>query len=230
MTLSWLLLAAALGLLGPASAAQRGARTMPRTQLPAGAVRALAGAAALLLCVALVGPGRGVLLGLVLVPAAAAGAGRLPGRPRAPRGADPALPLALDLVAVALRAGQPPAAALALAAPAASSRVAERLDRVAALLRLGADPAEAWRAAADEPALDPVAATACRSASSGIRLAGAFEALAAELRANLRAAALARAHRAGVLTAAPLGLCFLPSFVCLGVVPVVLGIAGAVLR
>ena len=35
-------------------------------------------------------------------------------------------------------------------------------------------------------------------------------------------------ERAGVLAAAPLGLCFLPSFVCLGIVPIVVGIARGV--
>ncbi|MDQ3055153.1 MAG: type II secretion system protein F, partial [Actinomycetota bacterium] len=37
-----------------------------------------------------------------------------------------------------------------------------------------------------------------------------------------------RAQRAGVALMAPLGLCFLPAFVCLGVVPVVVGIASRV--
>jgi hypothetical protein len=36
-------------------------------------------------------------------------------------------------------------------------------------------------------------------------------------------------RRAGVWVLAPLGLCFLPAFVCLGVVPLVLGIAEGVL-
>jgi pilus assembly protein TadC len=36
-------------------------------------------------------------------------------------------------------------------------------------------------------------------------------------------------QRAGVRVLAPLGLCFLPAFVCLGVVPLVIGIAGDVL-
>jgi hypothetical protein len=33
-----------------------------------------------------------------------------------------------------------------------------------------------------------------------------------------------------VLIAAPLGLCYLPAFVCLGIVPVVAGLADDVLR
>jgi hypothetical protein len=36
-------------------------------------------------------------------------------------------------------------------------------------------------------------------------------------------------RRAGVLAAAPLGLCFLPAFVLVGVVPVVTGLAGSFL-
>ena len=37
------------------------------------------------------------------------------------------------------------------------------------------------------------------------------------------------ARRVGVLAVAPLGLCFLPAFVLLGVVPVVIGLAGPLL-
>ncbi len=49
------------------------------------------------------------------------------------------------------------------------------------------------------------------------------------VREALTDAAEARAQRAGVLIAAPLGLCFLPAFLVLGVVPVVIGLAGEVL-
>jgi hypothetical protein len=53
-----------------------------------------------------------------------------------------------------------------------------------------------------------------------------WEDTAAGLRGELRAVALARAARAGVLGMAPLGLCFLPAFVCLGVVPDVVALFG----
>lgn len=39
----------------------------------------------------------------------------------------------------------------------------------------------------------------------------------------------ATAQRASVLIAGPLGLCYLPTFLCLGIVPVVAGLAGDVL-
>lgn len=132
---------------------------------------------------------------------------------------------ALDLAAAALQGGRPVDQALLLAAPAVPGAAGEAITQVARLLRLGAGPVEAWRPAAPHAVLAPVARTAMRSASSGARLARAWEQLAAELRDQLRASAEARAHRAGVLAMAPLGLCFLPAFVCLGVVPVVVGIA-----
>jgi hypothetical protein len=40
----------------------------------------------------------------------------------------------------------------------------------------------------------------------------------------------AAAERAAILIAGPLGLCYLPAFVCLGIVPVVAGLAVDVLR
>ncbi|ORB82442.1 hypothetical protein B1T49_27950, partial [Mycobacterium persicum] len=53
--------------------------------------------------------------------------------------------------------------------------------------------------------------------------------LAAQSRQDAAHAATAGAQQAGVLIAGPLGLCFLPAFVCLGLVPVVAGLAGKVL-
>jgi hypothetical protein len=54
--------------------------------------------------------------------------------------------------------------------------------------------------------------------------------LAAESRSDAADAARATAERAGVLIAAPLGVCYLPAFLCLGIVPVVVGLAGDVLQ
>ena len=60
--------------------------------------------------------------------------------------------------------------------------------------------------------------------------APALRALAADSRASLRAGTEAAVRRAGVWVLAPLGACFLPAFVCLGVAPLVLGIAAEVFR
>ncbi|MGW5312435.1 type II secretion system F family protein, partial [Nocardia thailandica] len=97
-------------------------------------------------------------------------------------------------------------------------------------------PASAWeRAAADAAGLpgaddvESLARMARRSARSGASLAAAVGELADHRRAAVEDAAVARAERAGVLIGGPLGLCFLPAFVCLGIVPVVIGLAGRVL-
>jgi Flp pilus assembly protein TadB len=226
VTLTWLLLAVGLGLAGGDPRPSVGRPS--RRPLSLRTLQRLIGVAVSIACVAAFGVGGGLLTALVAVPLAVGVAARLHERPQRAR-ASPTLALTLDLVAVALRAGQPLSEALILAAPAADAECGERLARVGGLLRLGADPAEAWRAAGDVGVLEPVAVAAVRSASSGVRLAAEFEQLAREVRAQLRSAAQARAARSGVLVAAPLGLCFLPSFVCLGIVPTVVGIAGAVL-
>ncbi len=186
---------------------------------------AFAGAAA---GVVVLGPAVGIVVGTAAAGLSWPLVGRLRGRaPPRQRPAD--LALALDLVAAALHSGQPLSAALVLGAPAADPASAAVLMRVGGLLRLGAEPADAWSVVDEHAELEQVAAAARRSADSGIRLAGAFAQLAAEVRTDAEAGAEARAHRAGVLAVAPLGLCFLPAFVCLGIIPVVVGIAGHVL-
>ncbi|MEU0459655.1 hypothetical protein ABZ322_43600, partial [Streptomyces sp. NPDC006129] len=68
-----------------------------------------------------------------------------------------------------------------------------------------------------------------RADVSGLPAAAPVGRLAAEARADWGRAATARARRAGVMVSAPVGLCFLPAFVAVGVLPVVIGLAGGVL-
>ncbi|MCU1621436.1 MAG: hypothetical protein JWL79_281, partial [Frankiales bacterium] len=53
--------------------------------------------------------------------------------------------------------------------------------------------------------------------------------VAADARRRQAVDAHRRAARAGVLAVLPLGACFLPAFVLLGVVPAVIGLAGPLL-
>jgi pilus assembly protein TadC len=69
-----------------------------------------------------------------------------------------------------------------------------------------------------------------RSSVSGVALAEGVSTLATQCRQDAAHTAAAAAERAGVLIAGPLGLCFLPAFVCLGIIPVVAGLAGDVLQ
>ena len=199
-------------------------------RLPAGALRWLAAGAVVVVGVVVFGAVRGGIGGAVAAPIVARLVGSLQARERSGAPADVVgrIPLVLDLLAAALRSGQPVGTAVSLVAPLAGEPLTTQLGKVAGLLRFGADPATAWAALGD-PTLSPIARTAVRSAESGVRLARSFELLAAELRDEARAAAVARAHRAGVWAMAPLGLCFLPAFACLGVLPVIVGIARGVL-
>jgi len=136
---------------------------------------------------------------------------------------------ALDVFAVCLSAGMSVAAAAAATAPSAPDRLGAVLRRAADLLALGADPDRAWsRSAEDTDGSEALARLARRSASSGSALAQGVAELAEQSRQDAGHAAAAAAERASVLIAGPLGLCFLPAFICLGIVPVVAGLAGDV--
>ncbi|NEW42380.1 type II secretion system F family protein [Nocardia cyriacigeorgica] len=194
-----------------------------------------AGMASILLAVALLlSPGR-LVVTRRLAPTGKTSTNRwMPGTSRR-RGVDPlAAASVFDLLAACLRAGLPIAAAVYAVVPGAPPVLAEPLRCAADLLALGADPATAWERVAEEATdasgeIETLARLARRSARSGSSLAAAVGELAEQRRAAVEDAAAARAERAGVLIGGPLGLCFLPAFVCLGIVPVIIGLAGRVL-
>jgi Flp pilus assembly protein TadB len=132
----------------------------------------------------------------------------------------------LDLLAACLTAGLPVPVAVRAVAEGAPPRMAAALRSTADLLDLGADPVEAWAAVRECAGIAELARAARRTARSGTALAEVATDLSSRLRAELSDQAEARAQRAGVLITGPLGLCFLPAFVCLGVAPVVAGLAG----
>ncbi|AQT83119.1 pilus assembly protein TadC [Mycolicibacterium litorale] len=137
---------------------------------------------------------------------------------------------ALDVFAVCLSAGMSVSTAAAATAPSAPARLATVLRRAAELLALGGDPDTAWSppAGSTDDGIEALARLARRSASSGSALARGVAELAETSRQDAGHAAAAAAERASVLIAGPLGLCFLPAFVCVGIVPVVAGLAGDV--
>jgi pilus assembly protein TadC len=136
------------------------------------------------------------------------------------------LPVACDLLAVCLSAGAPVGAALAAVGEAVPGPLGERLAEVGGLYRLGAAPRRAWSGV--PPPVDALARTVVRAGESGSAVVPALQRLAADRRGSDRADTEAAVQRAGVWVLAPLGLCFLPAFLCLGVVPLVLGIAADV--
>jgi pilus assembly protein TadC len=136
----------------------------------------------------------------------------------------------LDVLAVCLTVGMAVPVAAAATATTAPASLAMVLRRAAEMLALGADPESAWSTpeGADKHC-DALMRLARRSASSGAALADGVAELAASVRHEAADAARAASERASVLIAGPLGLCYLPAFVCLGIVPVVAGLAGQVL-
>ncbi len=136
-----------------------------------------------------------------------------------------ALPTSVDLLVACLRAGAGPVAAVRAVAAATPGSLRLDLERVARRLGHGAAPEEAWDIG-DASDLRPLARVFGRSAATGAPAADLLDSLAGDLRAERREAWLADARRLGTRSAAPLGLCFLPGFVLLGVVPIVIGLAG----
>jgi pilus assembly protein TadC len=134
-----------------------------------------------------------------------------------------------ELLAVCLEAGLPVAVAVSAVTEPLTGAVAQQLRRVAGLLALGADPAAAWASTEQVPALAAFARAAGRSAGTGSALARVARAEGVRLRAELLDTAQARAQRAAVLITGPLGLCFLPAFLVLGIAPVVVGLASKAL-
>ncbi len=156
-----------------------------------------------------------------------------PRRRSAPSGANDPLAAAssFDLLAACLRSGMAVSTAASATAPSAPAPLARVLIRAADLLALGAEPAMAWTAPVGpvDNHADALLRLARRSASSGAALAQGVAELADQSRHEAADAASAAAERASVLIAGPLGLCYLPAFVCLGIVPVVAGLAADVL-
>ena len=136
---------------------------------------------------------------------------------------DEALPLAVDLLASCLAAGQAPAVALQQVTDVVDHPLRDELQEVATRLRLGADPIRVWRDVAAHPQLGSWGRTVLRAVDSGASVADAMAAHADDLRQASRSRVEARARAVGVRAALPLGVCLLPAFVLLGVVPLVAG-------
>ncbi len=134
-----------------------------------------------------------------------------------------------DLLAACLAAGCAPVDAVEAVARARPGPVADHLAGAAARVRAGADPGRAWRELEVRPELAALGRTLARAVESGTAVAAAVAGQARRQRLARRVAADAAIARLTVLAAVPLGLCFLPAFVCLGVVPVVLDLGAGLL-
>jgi pilus assembly protein TadC len=182
-----------------------------------------------------------LLAAALLIGATPVAASRLSGRsasarwsnsPSGPSGDLLAVAASLDVLASCLASGMAVASAAAATGESAPRPLADVLNRAASLLALGADSRTAWSAqqSSRDQRMASLQRLAIRSASSGAALAQGVAGLADEARLDAGDEARAAAERASVLIAGPLGLCYLPAFVCLGIVPVIAGLATDVLR
>ncbi|MER6613624.1 type II secretion system F family protein [Streptomyces xantholiticus] len=140
------------------------------------------------------------------------------------------LALAADLMAACISAGAGPREAAEAVGESLGGPVGARLARTAAQLRLGAEPAPAWRWFGGIPGAEPLARCLERADATGAPTAEPVARLAERLRAERARAVARRGRKAQVLITAPVGLCFLPAFLAVGVAPVVIGLAGGLLR
>lgn len=197
-----------------------------------GRSRLLAAAAAGCAAGVFVGGAAGLVVGFLVVFVVHRVLGRL--EPRAVRlrrqrlVAD--LPLAADLLAGCLRAGRSPTEAIEVIAAELAGPLGLALHQVAAAFRLGADARTAWKGFLDEEVLAAFGRAMVRVWDTGAPLAETLDRLADDARAARRAETDRRARAVGVQAAAPLGLCFLPAFVLVGIVPLVAGALGALLN
>lgn len=176
----------------------------------------------------LLGPGPGPVAGLagaVLV-WVVVGRGESSAERRAAALARVDLPHLVGLAADALRSGADPAGAVRGAAAALPGIAADRVLARTHALGLGADPAEVWRDLGQDPALAPLGRALARAHDTGTPVADVVAQLAEQLAAQERAEVEDRARRVGVRAAVPLGLCLLPSFVLLGIVPLAATLLG----
>lgn len=134
------------------------------------------------------------------------------------------LPGLVQLLAAALETGCGVAEALRLVCAACPGPASDVLAAVPPRLELGLPPELAWQPVLDDRQLAPLGRALVRAGRSGASVSHEAVRLADELAHRSRAAVEERARGVGVRAAVPLGLCLLPSFVLLGVVPLVVSL------
>jgi pilus assembly protein TadC len=169
--------------------------------------------------------GIGGLFGIVIGLAAGAGIVVTGGRSDRPVLAAPEeVAAVIELVAGCLAAGLPMPAALDAASLAGDLATRDACLAAAVALRRGAPAAEAWQSWMSDPSLESVARATSRTTQSGAGVADDLRRVAARLRAHRHSRLRSRVQQASVWVVVPLGLFFLPAFVLVAVIPIVIGL------
>ena len=133
-------------------------------------------------------------------------------------------PLLVELLAASLAAGADVISALKVAGSALGDPWQSRLGHCLHALEMGQAPALVWAELEQDPVAGQLGRALARSHSSGVPVAEAMRRLAHDLHEASDLAAQAYVRTIEVRTAVPLGVCFLPGFIVIGVIPLVVGV------
>ncbi len=136
-----------------------------------------------------------------------------------------AVPGVCDLLAVCLDAGLPLRNAAAELGELLPGPAGEVLGRLAASVALGTDEAAAWRElAATESSFAELGQELARSLDFGLASTATVRVIGERARRAAHSGVQQRARQVGVRSVLPLVLCLLPSFLLIGVVPIIGGV------
>ena len=144
-------------------------------------------------------------------------------------GIDVDVTVLLELLRVATGAGAPVPRALEVVGSAVGGADGAALREVGAALVLGATWAGAWDIPVRRARLDPVAYALKQAWEGGAAPGPLLAAAAAHLRRHTRSRSRTAAGHLGVRLVLPLGLCLLPAFVLIGMVPVFVSLGAGLL-
>lgn len=134
------------------------------------------------------------------------------------------LPATLELLASCLSAGAPISQAMSEVAEVSPSATAELLRSYRRNLDVGRSQGQSWRFIATEPVWEPVANDIAALVSSGSAVTKLLLSHAGDARAELASELESEAKTLSVKSVLPLMSCFLPSFILVGVVPIIAGV------
>ena len=140
------------------------------------------------------------------------------------------LPAALDVLAACVASGMPLRSATSAVAAAVGGPLGDRLGAVVARTSAGFGDGDAWASLRGDEVLGVVARDLARASDAGTATGALLARHAEAARTAAQAAALARAKAVGVRTIIPVSVCYLPAFFLLGVVPVIAGVLGSLVR
>jgi pilus assembly protein TadC len=134
-----------------------------------------------------------------------------------------AMPVALDVLSACFMIGASQEVALNAVGTGMAGTLGEDLRTVSRAMAAGADAAEAW-SLVEAPDLQSLGAILTRTRNTGAPVTPLLVLLADQQRQRAKAVAMDSARALGVRVAGPLGLCFLPAFLVVAVVPLIVSL------